>query len=264
MMLSNMKHQEGLYMESIIHGNKNTTDLCNKLKAAEKQYPTLSKADEKALIKKYKNDRDKLNTLLFMHNIRIVFNIAKKYVSKTNDFDGLVQDGMLGLSEAVKRFDIKKDIKFITYATIWVRKYILMNFYGKQVEVDKRSSSLNAAIDNSMKSNNGNEVTFENFVNEFIDPSCYQPKNIREELLSVEQSDICNKLIEHMNNDVNLSATDKSVFIDLFYNREKPREVAEKYNISVIEITDIKKKILSKFKTILHNEFDVNSYADIA
>lgn len=251
-------------MESIIHGNQNTTDLCNRLKAAEKQYPTLSKAEEKALIKKYKKDRDTLNKLLFMHNIRIVFNIAKKYVAKTNDFDSLVQDGMLGLGEAVRRFDIKKDIKFITYATIWVRKYILMNFYGKQVEVDKRSSSLNAAIDNSLKSNNGNEVTFENFVNDYIDPSCYQPKSITEEISSLEQSDICKNLLNHMNNDTSLSSTDKSVFIDLFYNREKPRDIADKYKISMPEVNDIKKKILGMFKNILHTEYDVNSYADVS
>lgn len=251
-------------MESIIRGNQNTTDLCNRLKKAQEQYPTLNKQQEQALIAEYKNDRDKLNKLLFMHNIRIVFNVAKKYVTKTNDFDGLIQDGMLGLAEAVKRFDLDKDVKFITYATIWVRKYVLMNFYGKQVEVDKRSSSLNAKIDGGLKSNNGNEVTFENFVNECIDPSCYKPKTINEELSSNEQIDICKNLILHMNNDTSLSATDKSIFIDIYYNRKKPSEVAEEYKISTSDITDIRKRILTKFKTILHNEYNINSYADIA
>ncbi len=251
-------------MESIIRGNQNTTDLCNRLKKAQEQYPTLNKQQEQALIAEYKNDRDKLNKLLFMHNIRIVFNVAKKYVTKTNDFDGLIQDGMLGLAEAVKRFDLDKDVKFITYATIWVRKYVLMNFYGKQVEVDKRSSSLNAKIDSGLKSNNGNEVTFENFVNECIDPSCYKPKTINEELSSNEQIDICKNLILHMNNDTSLSATDKSIFIDIYYNRKKPSEVAEEYKISTGDITDIRKRILTKFKTILHNEYNINSYADIA
>jgi RNA polymerase sigma factor (sigma-70 family) len=252
-------------MESIIRGNQNTTDLCNYLKRAQEQYPTLNKQQEQVLISEFRNNRDELNKRLFMHNIRIVFNIAKKYVSKTNDFDGLVQDGMLGLAEAVKRFDIDKKIKFITYATIWVRKYILMNFYGKQIEVDKRSTSLNVAIDNSKsKSNNGNEVTFENFINDFIDPSCYQSKSINEELSSNEQIDICKNLISYMNKDSSLSATDKSVFIDIYYNGKKPSEVAEEYKLSTLDVTDIRKKILGKFKDILHNEYNVNSYADIA
>ena len=250
-------------MELTIRGNHNTTDLCNKLKSASKQYPTLTKQEERALIKKYKNDRETLNKLLFMHNIRIVFNCAKKYVAKTNDFDNLVQEGMYGLMVAASRFDINKDVKFITYATIWVLKYMKATFYGKQVEVDKRSMSLNAALDNSMKSNNGNEVTFENYVNEYIEPSCYQPKNTIEEISSNEQVDICNRLIKHMQHDTSLSSTDKNVFYDLFYNKEKPRIVAEKYSIKMSDVNDIKKKILGKFKDILHSQYSIDSYSDL-
>lgn len=251
-------------MEMTIRGNHNTTELCNKLKSAAVQYPTLSKQEERALIKKYKHDRDTLNKLLFMHNIRIVFNCAKKYVSKTNDFDNLVQEGMYGLAVAASRFDIKKDVKFITYATIWVLKYMKATFYGKQVEVDKRSTSLNAAIDTGMKSNNGNEVSFENYVNEYIEPSCYQPKSLVEEISANEQVDICSKLMKHMENDSSLSATDKSVFYDLFYNREKPRAIAEKYSIKMSDVNDIKKKILAKFKSVLHDSYNVDSYSDLA
>ena len=251
-------------METVIRNNQNTTDLCNKLKSAAKQYPTLSKAQERDLIEKYKDDRETLNKLLFMHNIRCVFNCAKKYISKTADFDNLVQEGMRGLGEAAVRFDITKDVKFITYATIWVLKYMRATFYGKQVEVDMRSTSLNAKLDSDLKSNNGNEVTFENFVNEFIDPSVCQPKSITEELSAHEQTEICEALMKHMNDDSSLSATDKNVFYELFYNQEKPRSVAEKYSISMSEVNDIKKKILSKFKDVLHNEYAVDSYSDLA
>ena len=42
------------------------------------------------MIDMYKNDRDRLNYLLFMHNIRTVFNQAKFYMSRTDDYDSLV------------------------------------------------------------------------------------------------------------------------------------------------------------------------------
>lgn len=248
----------------IIRDNTNTTKLCNELKAAAQQYPTLSKQEERALIKKYKHDRETLNKLLFMHNIRIVFNCAKKYIAKTNDFDNLVQEGMYGLSIAASRFDINKNVKFITYATIWVLKYMKATFYGKQVEVDKRSMSLNVALDTNLKSNNGNETTFENYVNEYIDPSSYQPKNIVEEISSNEQIDICTKLMKHMKNDTSLSSTDKNVFYDLFYNREKPRDIADKYSLKMSDVNDIKKKILAKFKDVLHTDYSIDSYSDLA
>lgn len=71
-----------------------------------------------------------------MHNIKLVFNIAKKYMSMTNDFDGLVMNGVKGLAEAATRFDITKNIKFVTYAHWWVRKYILETFDKRRTYID--------------------------------------------------------------------------------------------------------------------------------
>lgn len=42
------------------------------------------------MIQENLHDRDRLNFLLFMHNVRTVFSQAKVYMSKTNDFDSLV------------------------------------------------------------------------------------------------------------------------------------------------------------------------------
>ena len=117
----------------IIQGNDNTTKLLNEIKSSYKQYPTLNKDEERDLIYKYKDNREELNRLFILHNIRSVFNIAKKYSSKVDDFDSLVMDGILGLAEAAKRFDINKNIKFITYAYVWIRKYILQGFYSKNI-----------------------------------------------------------------------------------------------------------------------------------
>ena len=252
-------------MESIIKNNKNTTDLCNKLKYIEKQYKPLTKKEERALIEKYKDNREELNKLLFMHNVRMVFNVAKKYVSKTNDFDNLVMDGMLGLAEATNRFDISKNIKFITYATIWIRKYILMNFYGKQLKIDKNSMSLDTAISTILKgnSNSNNDATFENIVNTAIDPSYKYEKTIDEQLSSNEQHLIYNDLISYVHNDSNLSSLDKNVFIDMFQNGEKLKTISEKYSISKQDVNNIKNKILSKMKNILHNKYYVDSCHDL-
>lgn len=71
-----------------------------------------------------------------MHNIKLVFNIAKKYMSLTNDFDGLAMNGVKGLAEAASRFDITKNIKFVTYAHWWVRKYILETFDKRRTYID--------------------------------------------------------------------------------------------------------------------------------
>src|SRR5574344_1848527 len=250
-------------MNQVIKNNQNTTKLLNYLKSSQVQYPVLNKKQEREMIKKYKNNRDELNRLLFMHNIKIVFDQAKKYKSKTNDFDNLVQDGMLGLAEAAKRFDPKKNIKFRTYATLWVRKWILANFYGKQVELDKHSISMNSpTLLSQIKNNSNTEMTVDNCINDKIDPS-YLVKTVDDELSSAEQKDICKNLMDKLDDDSTLSSTDKKMFIDMFYNHEKSKDIAEKYNTTTQNLMHVKNKILSKFKNILQAEYDVTSFADM-
>ena len=247
-----------------IAGNQNTTLLLNQLKASKDQYPNLSKDEERAMIKKYKKNRKELNRLLFMHNIKLVFNMAKKYMSKTNDFDGLVQDGMIGLGEAVNRFDIKKNIKFCTYAYIWIKKYMTMNFYGKQVEIDKRSMSLDMPSLCTSRSSGGNDVTLENYVNEYIEPTCNSVKTISEELSANEQKEICKSLMDELEQDNSLSATDKAMFIDMFYNREKTRDIADKYGVTPADVNNVKGLVLSKFRDILNHTMNITSYSQLS
>ena len=248
----------------VIAGNQNTTLLLNQLKAAKDQYPNLSKDEERAMIKKYKKNRKELNKLLFMHNIKLVFNMAKKYMSKTNDFDSLVQDGMIGLGEAVNRFDIKKNIKFCTYAYIWIKKYMTMNFYGKQVEIDKRSMSLDMPSLCTSRSSGGNDVTLENYVNEYIEPTCNSVKTISEELSANEQKEICKSLMDELEQDNSLSSTDKAMFIDMFYNREKTRDIADKYGVTPADVNNVKGLVLSKFRDILNHTMNITSYSQLS
>lgn len=251
-------------MESIIHGNQNITDLCNKLKSAQVQYPILTKKQERELIEKHRNNRDELNKLLFMHNIRAVFNIAKHYVSKTKDFDGLVQDGMVGLAEAARRFDLNKDIKFVTYATFWIRKYILQNFYGKQVEVEMRSMSLNTKLDSHSKQKDGQVGSFDSFVNDYIDPTCCQQQELEDILSTNEAVVICRNIVSALNNDQSLSALDKVVLRDVLCNAEKPKDVAHKHKFTLADVSKAKKRIIQKLKDMLQFDYGVMQYSDLA
>lgn len=249
-------------MEMTIRGNQNTTKLANQLKSSAKQYPCLNKDEERELIEKYRNDRDTLNKLLFMHNIRIVFNLTKKYASKVNDFDSLLQDGMLGLAEAARRFDIDRNIKFCTYCVAWVRKYILAHFYGRQVELDRVTTSLNSPSLTTKSSDSANS-TFENYVNEYIDPTYSHEKTIESEISSNEQIQICKKLYDELERDSSLSVTDRAVFTDMFFNKEKTRDIADKYSLEIEDVAEIKVRLLGKCKTILHDQFHINSLADV-
>ncbi len=98
-----------------------------------RRYPLLTPAQEEHFSKLYYEQRDtKAAQKLVLSNLRLVVKIAMEYKRAWTDVMDLIQEGSIGLSEAVKRFDPYRGVRFSTFARFWIHalilQYILKNF----------------------------------------------------------------------------------------------------------------------------------------
>lgn len=89
-----------------------------------KKYKLLNAQEEIVLARKVsKGDMDARKQMIEA-NLRLVVNIAKKYMNRGLPFQDLIDEGNIGLIKAVERFKATMGCRFSTYATYWIRQTI--------------------------------------------------------------------------------------------------------------------------------------------
>lgn len=99
-----------------------------------KQFDTsvLDEKQEKDLLTRYYNNQDKeAYEELILHNMKLVKYFARRYLFQGVEIVDLIQEGNIGLMEAVKRFNPSLNYAFTTYAGSFIKGYILNYIFHK-------------------------------------------------------------------------------------------------------------------------------------
>jgi RNA polymerase sigma-32 factor len=101
-------------------------DSLSRYLAEIRRIPILSREDEHALAVRWRDTGDRQAAWqLVTANLRLVVMVARDYQRAVHNLLDLVQEGNVGLLEAVKQFDPYRGVRFPSYAVWWVRAYII-------------------------------------------------------------------------------------------------------------------------------------------
>ncbi len=103
-----------------------TQDLLSRYMAEIRKYPLLDAEEEQKLTRAYKETKDpEIGYRLVTANLRLVVKIAFEYRRSWTNVLDLIQEGNIGLAQALEKFDPLRGIRFTSYAQYWIRAYIL-------------------------------------------------------------------------------------------------------------------------------------------
>ena len=121
--------------------------------------PLLSREDEEKYATLAAQGDKEAREILIKSNLRFVVNVAKKFRNKGLPMSDLINEGNIGLINAIEKYDVTRGYHFISYAVWWIRQAILkaigekskmirlpLNRFGELVQIDKARKVMYEAL----------------------------------------------------------------------------------------------------------------------
>ena len=240
--------------------------------------PLLSNEEKKTLFDKIKKGDKKAREAYIHGNLRLVLSIIQRFNNSTENVDDLFQIGCIGLMKAIDNFDVTQNVKFSTYAVPIIMGEIKRYFRDDgTIKVSRSLKELNLKINKVRElliNQSGQEPTVEMIakylkvdvqdVVEAIDSS-YYPTSLNEPIYEKDGSSISmEERVEDKHNKMWFEKIALKMEIDKLDEKEKlilymryqldfnQEKVAQRLNISQVQVSRLEKKIIAKLRNHLN------------
>lgn len=123
-----MKNEKMLKLDQVNSDDENILSMYLK---EINRIPLLKREEEVDYAQRAANGDEDAKQKLVTANLRFVVNVAKKYQNQGIPLLDLINEGNIGLLNAIDRFDVNKGYHFISYAVWWIRQAILKSICEK-------------------------------------------------------------------------------------------------------------------------------------
>jgi RNA polymerase sporulation-specific sigma factor len=234
----------------------------------------LTKDENLDLLIKYHEGNYKLKEVLIKKNMSLVYSLVNRYKSNNCDREDLIQIGCIGLLKAIDNFNTTFNVQFSTYAVPLILGELKRHFRdGGLIKVSRSLKELSLNINkekNDYYTKNGKEISLEELSSKLKTSkydlimameSSYLPSSMDEPIYEKDNSSIT--LEETIKDETNKNLVDlltlqdglkmlsdkEKLFIKLRYYQELNQQtIANKFNVSQVQISRLEKKIIDKLK----------------
>ena len=226
------------------------------------------------LLTRYKNGETHLKDVIIKNNISLVYSLVNRYKHTNSEKDDLFQIGCIGLLKAIDNFDPSFNVQFSTYAVPLILGELKKHFRDSGlVKVSRTLKELSISI-NKEKNNyyiqTGKDISLDELslklnVSKYdlimAMETNYLPSSLEEPIY--EKGDSCITLEETIKDESNRNIVDlltlreglkllsdkEKLFIKMRYYQEMNQQtIANKFNVSQVQISRLEKKIIEKLR----------------
>lgn len=200
------------------------------------RFRTLSAEEEQELLKQVKLGDEQARKTLIESNLRLVTKIARQYRRPKIELLDLIQEGNIGLIEAVDKFEAEMGYRFSTYA-VWSIRKAIQEFLGEENTIE----SLDSIIEDD-----GEEVFLSDMIKDaetiLGGPSC---EIIDAQLEQIEEQQ---RIFERLDT---IPKREREVLMMLYGFKGKPmslQDIADQLGMSHERVRCIKNTALERLK----------------
>jgi len=234
------------------------------------------------LLAEYSANKDMtLRNELVERHLYLAEIISKKFVNRGIEYDDLFQVASLALIKAIERFDASKGYKFSSFATPTIVGEIKNYFRDKSrtIRLPRRESEMMKQIASARETLNGelNRSPNADEIASYLDIPVEQVLEVMEvshstviaSLDYMEESNGHGSLLSYIGSDEEnyemvenvdflrqameqCSDLERQIIEERFFHEKSQREVADMIGVSQMYISRMEKKIITKFRHILH------------